>query len=53
MQNPKTTIGGYLMILGAVMSIGGKLLAGELPNLQDFVMFVGGISFIMSKDGGH
>lgn len=52
-QNPKTTVGGYLMILGAIMSIGGKIMSGQFPELSDFAMLVGGISLIMAKDGGH
>lgn len=53
MQNPKTTVGGYLMILGSIMSCGGKLLAGHVPDLSDLSMLIAGISLIAAKDGGH
>jgi len=53
MKNPKTTVGGYLMVLGVIMSIGGKLLAGQLPELNDVAMLIAGITLIAARDGSH
>ena len=53
MNNPKTTIGGYLLILAAVMSAIAKLIAGQLPEISDGSMLITGIGLIMAKDGGH
>lgn len=53
MANPKTTIGGYLLVLAAVMSSIAKLIAGQLPDTNDGAMLISGIGLIMAKDGGH
>jgi hypothetical protein len=52
-ENPKTTIGGYLLIIAAVISACGKLIAGQLPDMADATMVISGIGLIMAKDGGH
>lgn len=53
LNNPKTTIGGYLLIIAAVISACGKLVAGQLPDMSDGTMLVTGIGLIAAKDGGH
>lgn len=53
LNNPKTTIGGYLLIIAAVISACGKLVAGQLPDMSDGTMLVTGIGLVFAKDGGH
>lgn len=53
MKNPKTTVGGYLLILAAITSAIGKLIMGQLPDMTEGTMLISGIGFIMAKDGGH
>lgn len=53
MQNPKTTVGGYLLILAAIISASGKLISGQLPDMSDGTMLISGLGLIFAKDGGH
>ncbi len=53
MINPKTTILGYLAIIGAVVSIAQKLLTGNAPSAEDIGGLVAGIGLIAARDGGH
>ncbi len=53
MNNPKTTVGGYLLILAAVISAIAKFMTGSLPDTTEGTMLITGIGLICAKDGGH
>ena len=53
MSNPKTTVGGYLLILAAIISAFGKVMVGHMPEMTDFTLFVMGLGLVVAKDGGH
>jgi len=53
LQNPKTTVGGYLLIIAGLMSAIAKLMMGQMPEISDGAMLIAGLAAIMAKDGGH
>lgn len=55
MQNPKTTLPGYLVLGASVLSLAAKLLAGGLDAtaIQDLLGALAGIGLISARDGGH
>jgi len=52
-ENKKTTAGGYFLVLAAIISALGKLMAGQLPDMSDGTLLITGIGLIAAKDGGH
>ncbi|MEK6710589.1 MAG: hypothetical protein AABZ64_08415 [Nitrospinota bacterium] len=55
MQNPKTTLAGYLVLGASALSFAARLLAGGLAAaaLQDLLAALAGLGLISAKDGGH
>lgn len=55
MNNPKTTIAGYLTLVAAVTVLVSHLLTGGLVT-GDITAVMGaaaGVGLIMGRDGGH
>lgn len=55
-QNPKTTIAGYLLVGASVLTVGAHILSGggvSLVDLQSVVAALGGIGLVLASDGGH
>jgi hypothetical protein len=53
MSNPKTTIAGYLLLLGAVATAAGHLLNGNLPDFTSVLAALAGAGLVVAKDGSH
>lgn len=57
LNNPRTTIIGYLVIIGAATTFLLKLLNGEPVTIDEMISIFGGIGAgavgIFSGDGGH
>jgi hypothetical protein len=52
-NNPKTTILGYIILLGAVCQAIAEFMQHGVVNLQPVIAAVGGVGLIAAKDGGH
>lgn len=55
MNNPKTTIAGYLVVAGAVLTVVAHVLTGGLTQ-ADFsavMAALAGIGLVFAADGGH
>lgn len=55
MLNPKTTVAGYLVLLGSVLTVAAHVLSGNV-SAADFggiITALMGIGLINSKDGTH
>lgn len=56
MKNPKTTIAGYLVLLGSLSTVGAHLMTGQGLSVQDLMAVVtalAGVGLVLSSDGGH
>jgi hypothetical protein len=55
MNNPKTSIAGYLIILASVATLVSHLLGGglTLADVTALVTALGGVGLVAAKDGGH
>lgn len=55
MQNPKTTLPGYLVLGASALSFAARLLSGGLDAgaIQDLLAALAGVGLISAKDGGH
>ncbi len=55
MNNPKTTITGYLILAASVLTVVAHGLGGVLSmaDLTALAGAIGGIGLISAKDGGH
>jgi hypothetical protein len=55
LQNPKTTILGYLLILASVISYGATFFQNHTwpPDLPTIMAFIAGLAAVFAKDGGH
>lgn len=56
MQNPKTTIAGYGVILIAAIWLIGRIYQGTPASMEDLIAICGlisGAGLVLAKDGGH
>lgn len=55
MNNPKTTIMGYLILAASLLTVVAHGLSGVLnaADLTALVGAIGGVGLISAKDGGH
>ena len=53
MKNKRTTIAGYLLLAGAVLTAGAQVLSGGTPDVAAVLTALTGIGFIAASDGGH
>lgn len=55
MNNPKTTIAGYLVLLAAVVTVAAHFMSGGLTNADwsALVAALTGAGLIGASDGGH
>ena len=56
LKNPYTTVIGYIVLAGAVLTLLGKLLTGNLDMTTDWPILMGalvGAGFVKAADGGH
>ena len=55
MHNPKTTITGYAVLLGALVTLVSHLLAGAIgaSDITAVLAALSGIGLITASDGGH
>lgn len=56
LKNPKTTIAGYLVLLGSISTIAAHVMIGQGLSVQDLTALVtalAGVGLVLSSDGGH
>ncbi len=55
LNNPKTTITGYLMLAASLLMVVAHGLSGalSLADLTALLGAAGGVGLISAKDGGH
>ena len=53
MKNKRTTIAGYLLLVGAVATAAAQIMSGGTPDVAAVLTALTGIGFIVSADGGH
>jgi hypothetical protein len=51
MKNKWTTISGALLVLGAVATALGQLIAGDTPNIEALIAAVSGLGLLKASDG--
>lgn len=56
-QNPKTTVVGYLVLAGAVIKLVTELVQGNfsaaVTDYPTVMAALAGVGLVMAKDGGH
>lgn len=54
MQNPKTTIAGYILIVSSLLTLVSHYITGDFSmlDLQNLMSALAGVGLIMAKDGG-
>ncbi len=53
MKNKRTTIAGYLLLAGAVLTAGAQFMSGGTPDFSALLAALAGVGFITAADGGH
>lgn len=55
MNNPKTTVAGYLLLGAAVLTLAGHLVAGGLGanDVINLMAALGGLGLVCARDGGR
>ncbi len=53
MKNKRTTIAGYLLLVGAVSTAAAQVLSGGTPDFSALLTALAGVGFIVASDGGH
>jgi hypothetical protein len=56
MKNPKTTIAGYMLIVGGVFTIIAHFLSNgsvSMADLNSLIVIIGGGGLVAASDGGH
>ncbi len=55
MQNPKTTLAGYALIVATLLTLLAHLMTGGLSasDVSSVVVALGGLGLISATDGGH
>lgn len=53
MSNPKTTIAGYLLLAGAIITAVAQFLSGHSPDVASVLTALTGVGLIAAADGGH
>jgi len=55
MENKKTTIAGYIMLVASVLTVAARILTGGdiASAIPELLTALGGVGLITAKDGGH
>ncbi len=55
MQNPKTTMAGYLVLGASILSLAAKFVGGgvDVGAIQEVLAALAGLGLISARDGGH
>ena len=53
MKNKKTTIAGYLLVAGSVLTLIAQVLSGTPISEELVAGILGGLGLVAASDGGH